>query len=82
VHDRSTRRPLNGNAITSAACSLLWPMVGSIAAIVLGRRARRQLAEPGATERGDALARAGIVIGWVGIVAPVLGVVVAIVGLG
>ena len=82
MHDRSTRRPLNGNAITSAACSLLWPMVGSIAAIVLGRRARRQLAEPGATERGDALARAGIVIGWVGIVAPVLGVVVAIVGLG
>lgn len=75
-------RELNGNAIASLVCALVWPIVGSVAAVVLGRKARRQLAEPGATERGDALARAGIVIGWVGGVLAVAGWALVIVGLG
>jgi uncharacterized membrane protein len=61
----------NGLAVASLVCALLgvtvlW-LIGGILALYFGYRARKQIAENGG--RGRGLALAGIVIGWVGIVA-------------
>jgi hypothetical protein len=63
----------NGLAVASLACALLgvtvlW-LIGGILALYFGYRARKQIAENGG--RGRGLALAGIVIGWVGLVASV-----------
>lgn len=80
MNDRPNRH-LNGNAIASVALGVAWPVIGSIAAIVLGRRARAELARPGATERGARLAAAGIAIGWFGLVGYPLMMILAFLGL-
>jgi Domain of unknown function (DUF4190) len=63
----------NGLAVASLVCALLgvtvlW-LIGGILAVCFGYRARKQIAENNG--RGRGLALAGIVIGWVGIVASV-----------
>jgi hypothetical protein len=66
---------LEGFAVASLLCGLgaffIIPVVGSILAIVFGHiGTARVLADP--TFRGKELARAGIIIGWVGIVLAVI----------
>lgn len=61
----------NGKAIASLVLSILWFVgVGSIAAIVLGIIARREIRERG--ERGNGLAVSGIAIGALGILGAVM----------
>jgi len=60
-----------GLAIASLICGIAGfffvPVVGSILAIALGSAARRRIAgDPGL--QGDEMARAGIIVGWVGLV--------------
>ncbi len=58
-------RGTNGYAIASLVCSLVSCGIGSILGVVFGKRAEREIAVTG--EQGDGLARAGIIIGWIGI---------------
>ena len=61
----------NGNAIASLVCGLVWTLgVTSIVAIVLGFKARREIAET--HEGGDGMATAGIVLGFVGLAGGIL----------
>lgn len=64
-----------GFAIASLACGIgaffFIPIVGSILAIVFGAVARRRIAED-PTLQGTDMARAGIIIGWIGVVVAVL----------
>jgi len=62
----------NGKAIASLVVGILGltscPIVASVIALVLGYQARREIAGSGGWQTGDQLAKAGVIIGWVGIV--------------
>jgi hypothetical protein len=60
-------------AIVSLALSILGlvgilPLIGSIGGIVTGVIARRQIRERPEAYNGEGMARAGIILGWVGII--------------
>ena len=62
---------VNRLAIASLVLGLLWLYgLGTVAALVLGYSARRQIRETG--QRGEGLAVAGIVFGWLGVAVVVL----------
>jgi hypothetical protein len=65
----------NTMAILSLVLSLVSCGVGSIAAIILGHMAKKQIAESGGTETGEGLATAGLIIGYIGLALTVVGVV-------
>jgi len=69
-------RRTNGLAVASLACGVgqvfFW-FIAAIPAVVLGHMARRQIRQTG--EDGAGLALAGLILGWIGIVATVLFVV-------
>ncbi len=48
------------------------PIIGSIAAIILGYSARKEIARTPGLE-GDGLAAAGIILGWIGLAFVVVG---------
>jgi hypothetical protein len=61
----------SGLAIASLIASILGvtmlPTVGSIVGLVLGYLARNQIRDSGGTIGGEGLAKAGIIVGWVGL---------------
>ena len=60
----------NGLAVASLVCSLVWlGGLGSILAIVFGFMARSQIKRSEGNVQGNGLAVAGIIIGFVGLVA-------------
>jgi hypothetical protein len=71
-----------GFAIASLVCGIgaffAVPIVGSILAIAFGGVARRRIAEDPALQGAD-MARAGIIIGWVGLIVVVMAIVFLIV---
>ena len=72
------QRSTNGMAIASMVLGIVWIYwIGSILALVFGYTARKQIAESQGTQQGGGMATAGIVLGWIGIVA-VVGLVVII----
>ena len=74
--------PSSGMAIASLIASILgvtlFPTIGSIIGLILGYMARNQIRDSGGTVGGDGLARAGIIIGWIGIGLAVIGICVGI----
>ncbi len=71
----------NGYAIASLVLSLVGLCgIGSILAIVFGNMAKKEIAARG--EGGLGLAKAGIIIGWIGLAGVVLYVLVVIIALG
>lgn len=59
-------------AVVSLVLSVLGlvpilPVVGSIGGIISGRIARREIRESPELHRGAEIARAGIILGWVGV---------------
>ena len=59
----------SGYAIGALVFALLPTCgIGSILAIVLGRRARREIDAPGSRLVGRGMATTGIVFGWIGVV--------------
>ena len=68
----------NGLAIASLLFGIFWlGGIGSLAALVLGYRARREIRRSAGFQRGSSLATIGIVLGWIGIAALVLAAVAA-----
>lgn len=59
----------NGLAIAALVLGILGvtalPLVGSVLALVLGYRTRREILRSG--QQGEGMATAGIVLGWVGV---------------
>jgi len=69
----------NGLAIASLVCSLLWMFgVGGVLAIIFGFVARSQIKRSGDGQRGTGLALAGIIIGFAGVLAMALFIVLAV----
>lgn len=72
--------PTSGLAIASLLLGLggltVLPLLGSIAAIILGYMARSDIRHRPGQVCGDGLALAGIVLGWISVGLAVLGVVV------
>jgi Domain of unknown function (DUF1707)/Domain of unknown function (DUF4190) len=67
VFVRPVRR-VNGLAITSVVAGVLWIWwLGSIAAVVMGHVALRQIARSGGTQTGRAAAVAGLGLGYFGL---------------
>lgn len=70
--------PNSGLAIGSLIASILGltalPTIGSIVGLILGYMARRQIEESMGRMGGEGMAKAGIIIGWVGVGLTVLGV--------
>lgn len=52
------------------------PLIGSIAALICGYKARRQLAAAPGREGGEGMATAGIVLGWIGTVLAIVGAII------
>ena len=78
------RTGTNGMAIASFVCSLLFFLyfLPSILEVVFGHVARRQLRDAGGDQKGAGLAVAGLVLGWLGIAAVAVIIVVLIADAG
>ena len=69
----------NGLAIASMVLGILWLYwIGSILALVFGYIAKGQIDRSAGRQTGRGMAIAGIVLGWIGVAALVLFVVMAI----
>ena len=75
--------PTSGEATASlilGICGLLiCSLICSPLAIMYGKRARRTIQASGGRVGGDGQATAGIILGWIGIGFPILGILVAII---
>jgi uncharacterized membrane protein len=66
----------NSMAIASLLLAVLWfAGIGAVLALVFGYRARREIEDSAGRQTGSALATAGIILGWIGIVILVAGVI-------
>lgn len=68
--------PTNTMAMLSMIAGIagltLLPVIGSIAAVIMGPMARKEMARTG--EQGQGMATAGVITGWIGIGLAVLGI--------
>ena len=69
--------PNSTNAIISLVSGILGltliPIIGSIAALIVGYIARKEIRESNGTIGGESLATTGIVLGWIGVGLAILG---------
>ncbi|MRR31189.1 DUF4190 domain-containing protein [bacterium] len=69
---RTTRT--NTLAIVSLVSSLaglsVFPWLGSIIGIITGNIARKEIATSAGAEEGEGLAKAGVILGWIGALLP------------
>ncbi|HOC10545.1 DUF4190 domain-containing protein [Thermomonas sp.] len=79
-------RQTNSLAVVSLVCGILgWtllPFLGSIIAIICGHMARSEIRRSPATQEGDGLAVAGLVMGYLVIVFSVLAIIAVILFFG
>lgn len=64
--------------ILSAGGFSFLPLIGSIAGIVTGRIALREIREKPDTYDGESLAKAGVILGWLGVVLPLIIILLAV----
>jgi hypothetical protein len=55
----------------------LLPIIGSIAAVVTGYMARKEIAASAGAITGSGMALAGLIMGWIGVVLSVVGLCIA-----
>jgi hypothetical protein len=68
----------NGMAVASMVLGIVWIYwIGSVLALIFGYIARKQIKQSG--QKGDGMAIAGIVLGWVGLGTLVLVIVAAVI---
>jgi len=72
----------NTMALISLIASILGvtfvPTVGSIVGLILGYMARKQIRESGGVQGGEGMAKAGIIIGWIGVALALVGICITI----
>ncbi len=70
--------PTSGMAIASLIAGILgltlFPTLGSVIGLILGYVARGQIRDSDGRMGGDGLAKAGIILGWIGIALAVIGI--------
>ena len=83
--DRAAFTQTSGMAIASLAMGIagwtLFPVLGSILAIIFGYAARREIRRQPDRLTGDGMAVAGLVLGWIMVGLSVVGLVLGAVGL-
>jgi hypothetical protein len=60
----------------------LFPLIGSIVAVIAGPMAKREIAESNGTLGGESLAQIGLVLGWIGLALSFCGCCIAIAAFG
>ena len=64
--------PTNGSAVASLVLGIVgltgFPFIPSILALVFGYKGRREITQSAGTQSGLGLAKAGIVLGWIGVI--------------
>jgi predicted house-cleaning NTP pyrophosphatase (Maf/HAM1 superfamily) len=55
----------------------LLPILGSIAAVITGYMARKEIRASAGAITGDGMAMAGLIMGWIGVVLSVVGLCIA-----
>jgi len=78
-----TQAPTHTLAIVSLVLSILGligilPLVGSIGGIISGRIAQQEIAQTPHRYGGDGMARAGVILGWIGVALALLGACIVI----
>ena len=72
----------NGMAVASLVLGILWLYwIGSVLALIFGYIARQQIHQHQGLQRGQGMATAGIVLGWVGVGFLALILVLAAIGM-
>jgi hypothetical protein len=56
----------------------LFPILGSIVAVIAGPMAKREISESGGTLGGESLAQIGLILGWIGLGLSLCGCCIAI----
>jgi len=51
----------------------LFPFIGSVVALITGSMAKKEISESAGTLGGEGLAKAGIIMGWIGVAIGVIG---------
>lgn len=78
---RTTRT--NALAIVSLVSSLaglsVFPWLGSIIGIITGYLGRKEIAASAGTEDGEGMAKAGVILGWIGALLPLVGLLIIVV---
>jgi hypothetical protein len=74
--------PTNGSAVAALVLGIVgltgFPFIPSILALVFGYRARSEITQAAGTQSGLGLAKAGIVLGWIGVIFAVLVILLVI----
>ena len=64
--------PTSSNATISLIAGIagltVLPTIGSIVAIITGNSAKKEIANSGGTIGGEGLAKAGVIMGWIGLI--------------
>ena len=55
----------------------IFPTIGSIAAVITGYMAKKEIRESSGSQGGEGMATAGLIMGWIGIGLGVLGLCIA-----
>jgi hypothetical protein len=81
----SSSAPNSTLAIITLVASILgitvFPLIGSIIAVIVGPMAKREIDESGGTLGGENLAQIGIILGWIGLGLSFIGCCIVLVAL-
>ncbi len=82
INNYSTSAPNSSLAIIALVAGILgvtlFPLLGSIIAVIAGPMAKREIAESGGTVGGESLAQIGMILGWIGLALGLCGCCIAI----
>ncbi|PWH19711.1 MAG: hypothetical protein DDG59_02045 [Anaerolineae bacterium] len=69
--------PTSSMAIVSLVAGILglslFPFIGSIVAVITGNMAKNEIRDSRGALGGEGLAKAGVILGWIGIILGILG---------
>jgi len=70
--------PTSSMAVVSLVAGILglslFPFIGSIVAVITGNMAKNEIRDSRGALGGEGLAKAGVILGWIGIVLGILGI--------
>lgn len=70
--------PTSSMAVVSLVAGILglslFPFIGSIVALITGNMAKNEIRDSRGALGGEGLAKAGVILGWIGIILGILGI--------